>query len=109
MTSLIEPSDETRALWAVASAVYVAVTKDIDHPDGGDDPVTAVTDTDTLRTYVESYLDGYEVTPESLTAAVTEGTSLTEPTLKELISQASAAGMSANEFFDGDEFEIEVR
>lgn len=101
-------SPENRDLWAVASAVFVAVTGRIDDPSGGDDPVRAVTDLDSLKTYVESYLDGYEVTPASLEAAVAEGTALTVPTLEELISQASEVDLDIEEFFEDGEFSVEA-
>lgn len=93
-------------LHAIAAAVYVAVTRDVDHPDGGDDPVTQVGDVASLKRYVESYLDGYTVTDASLDQALTEGFGLSEDTLMELISQASAAGLDAREFFADGEFDL---
>lgn len=101
-------SPERRDLQAVASAVFVAVTGRIDEPSGGDDPVSAVTDLASLKTYVESYLDGYEVTSASLEAAVAEGTALTVPTLEELISQASEVDLDIEEFFADGEFSVEA-
>lgn len=95
-------------LHAVAFAVYVAVTRDLDHPDGGDDPVSAVTDVAGLKRYVESYLDGYEVSDASLSAAVAEGPGLTADTLKELISQAAEVGIDWDEFFEDGEFDIDA-
>lgn len=94
-------------LQAVASAVYVAVTGDLDHPDGGDNTVSTVTDSASLKAYVESYLDGYEVSAESLGAAEAEGFNLTADTLEELISQASAVGLDRASFFEDGEFDIE--
>lgn len=102
------PSPDQRTYWAVAAAVHVAVTGAIDEVDGGDDAVSAVTDEAALREYVESYLDGYEVTQESLDSAVREGTALTAATLKELISQATAAGMDVEEFFADGDVDIEA-
>lgn len=96
-----------RHLWAVAAAVYVAVTHDLDHPGGGDHPVDQISDEAALKAYVESYLDGYAVTPESLSAAMDEGSSLTEGTLKELISQAAAADLDVEEFFADVELDLE--
>lgn len=86
--------------------MYVASTRDVDHPDGADHPVSGVGDLAGLRAYVEAYLDGYEATVASLRAAVDEGTGLSEATLKELISQSSAAGIDVDDFFDGGEYDI---
>lgn len=108
MTATDSPEKNVLALHAVASAVHVAVTTIIDNADGGDDPVSQVTNESELKEYVESYLDGYQVTPESLAAAIQEGTALSEATLKELISQASVIGVSAEEFFEDGEFDIEA-
>ncbi len=95
-------------LHAVASAVYVAVTRDLDHLDGGDDPVSAVTDVAGLKRHVESYLDGYEVSDASLSAAVAEGPGLTADKLRELISQAAEVGIDRDEFFEDGEFDIDA-
>ena len=110
LVTMQRPIDELERqnLQAVAAAVYVAVTGDVDHPDGGNHPVSQVSGVDALKEYVERFLDGYQVTPESLAAAVSEGVALSEATLKELISQASAAGLDVEEFFADGEFDIEA-
>lgn len=100
-------ADNPQNLWAVAAAVHAAVTNDVDGSgDGG--ITTTVTDAAALKAYVESYLDGYTVSATSLSTAISEGPALTAGTLKELISQATAAGLDVDDFFEGGEIDIEA-
>lgn len=92
---------------AVARAVYVAVSHDAELS-GSDAPSAADTaDEVALRGYIEGWLDGYQVSSDSLASAVSEGPAITHDTLAELITQASDAGLDLAEAVENFDLDIE--